>query len=352
MAYTPRFVSQFDGGPLARANCTMAAGAMLLDKQTNGRIQTTGSDLRSRQYDQDRDGNAGTGFPQLASAFRSYGQPLDRVALPGIAALRSALQGGRGVVLIGNYGRFSPAYRLQSTFRGSHAIYLDHVVQRAGAVWYWRMDPIGRRGSYQGDYIPESEVRRFGWGAGWLGQAAQSKLDAAGGEGAQPPTSGIGAETEERTVALRSIALRLQVTGADGVARNALPTDLFTAGRANAWAQIVYELQGSGTNIDATASGYDNLASIRRAAEPYIGKMIGQLPEYVKVTVQKPTGDWVAQLAADLGKAFGEVGLKLLFVGLSVWLVYRGLNELTGTSAGLGAARLGPVSVPVVRVRV
>lgn len=332
--YTPRFVSQFDGSRLQRANCTMAAGAMLLDKQTNGRLRVSGGDLRAAQTDQDTAAGdrPGTTLGAVGAAFRSYGQDLQRTSLPTVAALRSVSISGRGVVLQGSYARFSLAYRIQKSFTGGHSIYVDHAVTRSDGVWYWRMDPLGRS-PYVGDYVPEREIARFGWCLGFWGSAAVAG-PSTGGDGPTPTPTGTTAgtpETEQRTVKLRPIALSLQVKGSDGNMHNATAADIFTATRADQWAQIVYEMQGGHTNIDATqpdAEGrtFDNLASIRSAATPYVGKRIGDLPDTVEITVRKPVGGWIDQLLAGLGNmAFSGTGaifgLAMLFV--AVWRLSR-----------------------------
>lgn len=178
--YTPRFVSQFDGSGYASVNCTAAAGAMLLDKQTRGRLQVSAADVRARQSDQ----SGGIDLAAVAAAFTVYGETLSRVTLPTVLALRNALAGGAGAILQGYYGSIPAAYRLQPTANIDHALYIDHVTQSGTSWWYWVMDPIGK-GSYAGAWVPESAVRAFGWttgGQGWLGSAALSSRATAGND--------------------------------------------------------------------------------------------------------------------------------------------------------------------------
>ena len=185
MAYTPRFVSQFDGSRLASVNCSMAAGAMLLDKQTRGKVQVTAADLRGRQSDQ----SGGTDLAAVAAAFKTYKASLSRVTLPTVLALRNALLAGRGAILQGPYRAMPAAYRLQANANIDHAIYIDRVRQTTGPAagwWYWVMDPIGK-GGYSGAWVPESAIRSFGWATflGWVGSAALSSADTAGDPGPQ-----------------------------------------------------------------------------------------------------------------------------------------------------------------------
>lgn len=315
-AYRPRFVSQFDGSSFASVNCTAAAGAMLLDRQTRGRIRATAADIRARQSDQ----SGGIDLPAVGAAFRTYGEELTRVTLPTVLALRNALAGGAGAILQGYYGSLPAAYRLQANPNVDHALYIDHVVQSGGGWWYWVMDPLGK-GSYQGAYVPESAIRSFGWtagGQGWLGSGALSSRATAGDEQAAPS----GATLEGRTASLRSIVLALQAKGADGFMRRLTESDTFTAARADQWARIVYEMQGGGTNIDATrqtpeGGTFDNLASVRAAADPYVGMKVGLLPTTVIIKVKKPA-DPVEELLGSLSAGFAEAGRQtaaLLVIG-------------------------------------
>lgn len=179
--YTPRFVTQFDGSSHASVNCTPAAGAMLLDRQTGGRIQTSGADLRARQADQ----SGGMSLDGLAAAWKTYGQALARVTLPTVLALRGAVGSGQGAILQGYYGSLPAAYRRQASANIDHALYIDRVVQNGNAGWwYWVMDPIGKA-PYQGAWLPESAIRAFGWttgGQGWVGSAALSSRATAGND--------------------------------------------------------------------------------------------------------------------------------------------------------------------------
>lgn len=186
--YTPRFVTQFDGSSHASVNCTPAAGAMLLDRQTGGRIQTSGADLRARQSDQ----SGGMSLDGLAAAWKTYGQALARVTLPTVLALRGAVGSGQGAILQGYYGSLPAAYRRQASANIDHALYIDRVVQNGNAGWwYWVMDPIGKA-PYQGAWVPESAIRAFGWttgGQGWVGSAALSSPVAAA-KSDQPAATG------------------------------------------------------------------------------------------------------------------------------------------------------------------
>lgn len=50
-----------------------------------------------------------------------------------------------------------------------HAIYADHAIKSGGIVKVFIMDPLGR-GEYDGEYVPENELKQFTWtyGAGFV----------------------------------------------------------------------------------------------------------------------------------------------------------------------------------------
>ena len=160
-------VTQFDGGPLQGANCTMAAGAMLA--RLGYGIVTTGSTLRSLQDDQ----TGGTGINDLAIAlWRGYGVTFPQ-GLIRPETLKTLLAAGYGAVVQGDYAKVPPALRLQKDFTGGHAIYLDGYYagnpSRGIPPAYYVIDPIGRPNyGYQGDWWPASVVDDFAlsWGGG------------------------------------------------------------------------------------------------------------------------------------------------------------------------------------------
>ncbi len=160
-------VSQFDGGPFASANCTLAAGAMLA--RLGFGIVTTGSILRTLQDDQD----GGTGLDDLNTAvFRGYGVSF-HTGLIATDQLKKLLSAGYGAVIQGDYSKIPPALRLQPNFTNPHAIYLDGYYPGGGSTQaaYYVIDPIGK-GGYDGDWWPASVVDAFGLGLGSGGRVA------------------------------------------------------------------------------------------------------------------------------------------------------------------------------------
>ena len=160
-------VTQFDGGPLASANCTLAAGAMLA--RLGFGIVTTGSILRTLQDDQ----AGGTGLDDLNTAvFHGYGVSFN-TGLITPTQLKNLLAAGYGAVIQGDYGQIPPALRLQPGFTNPHAIYLDGYYPGSGSTppAYYVIDPIGH-GAYDGDWWPASVVDAFGLGFGSGGRIA------------------------------------------------------------------------------------------------------------------------------------------------------------------------------------
>lgn len=143
--YQPKLVRQIDGSSLGPYNCTMASGAMALDRHTLGKKLCTGAKMRSHSGDT----SGGTNLMQLDYAWhRGHTEDLDvRLRIPwnDFVALVS---GGRGAVLQLWYGTLG-SYRWQTNFYGNHAVYINDTTTmrdpRTGStVAAGRMyDPLG-----------------------------------------------------------------------------------------------------------------------------------------------------------------------------------------------------------------
>jgi hypothetical protein len=151
-------ITQFDGGPLQNANCTMASGAMLARLAFG--IVTTGSQLRALQNDRE-------GYSNLSDLQTAIGRGWGVRFLTGALSplqLRALLYAGAGAEVIGNYGALPVALRLQKSFTGNHAIYIDAFRPPGpdGPAAYYVMDPLGPTwAGYKGDWWPADEVERF-----------------------------------------------------------------------------------------------------------------------------------------------------------------------------------------------
>ena len=108
-------ISQFDGGPLQKVNCTMAAAAMLA-RLAYG-IVTTGSQLRSLQPDQE----GGTNFGDANVALeKGWGVTVLRGSLTALQ-MRALSYAGAGLTVSLDYGEVPVGVRLQESFTGGHA---------------------------------------------------------------------------------------------------------------------------------------------------------------------------------------------------------------------------------------
>ena len=151
-------ISQFDGGPLERSNCTMAAGAMLA--RLGYGIVATGSQMRALQSDRE----GGTSLADLTVAFDKYGVTLSRGAISPLQ-LRALLYAGAGAVLQVTYGKLPVSLRLQQNFTKGHAIYLDGFRPAGpdGPAAYYVVDPLGPTwAGYKGALWPADTVEAAG----------------------------------------------------------------------------------------------------------------------------------------------------------------------------------------------
>ena len=149
-------ISQFDGGPLAKANCTLAAGAMLALIAFG--VVTTGTVLRENQDDQ----VGGAGLDDLTLA---RGAPITTRSRPArwACAIWLAAGAGYGVVIQGKYSEVPPALRLQRDFLGGHAIDLDGYFAGDAdtPAAFYVIDPLGRP-DYPGSRWPAPVIEAFG----------------------------------------------------------------------------------------------------------------------------------------------------------------------------------------------
>ena len=148
-------ITQFDGGPLEKVNCLMAAAAMLA--RLGYGIVTTGSQLRALSGDTE----LGTTYSQAQGAVdRGWGVRFFQGALTPLQ-LRAVLWAGAGAIVDGVYGKIPVRWRVQKNFEGRHAIYVDAFSPTAvnGGPAYYVMDPIGRRSrGYNGAWWPADAV--------------------------------------------------------------------------------------------------------------------------------------------------------------------------------------------------
>lgn len=155
--YSPRHVRQ------SLDNCVFAAGAMLLDKWSHGRVRVTQGRLRRASGDKE----GGSSLRYLARGFaRSVGVRLRTPGFGGDMAwwqLLDRLESGGGAVLVGEYKRLPDRLsrwnrRFANRRNSSHALYVERYDRVNGRVWV--KDPLAP-GGWPGEWYPVEVLRRF-----------------------------------------------------------------------------------------------------------------------------------------------------------------------------------------------
>jgi hypothetical protein len=171
--YRPTFVTETDARPWT--DCLWAAGAMLLDKWTNGRRTITHQRLRALSGDR-----GGSVLTDLAVAYDRLGIKL-RYSPDGgdpmtWSGLLRRLAHGAGAVVLGDdsklprwYGRWDYRFWKGKGKTDNHAVYVERYDARHGRVWL--MDPLGRD-DWHGEWISVWSLYRFAWKHGSLVVAA------------------------------------------------------------------------------------------------------------------------------------------------------------------------------------
>jgi len=165
-AYRPTFVKQLDGSQYQGLNCTCAAGAMALDRDTLGRKKSTGAAIRKLTGDT----TGGTRQVQVANAIENaYGVHLD-VETPILTTTALArLDRGEGMMLAGQSGATKGTkWQASETFTGNHQWYDNERRRNSQVSGGWEhliFDPLadGRRAGIAKSpmWIPQAVVLDF-----------------------------------------------------------------------------------------------------------------------------------------------------------------------------------------------
>ena len=156
--YIPAFQKQIN--PLDKnggVNCSAYATAMAADRHTLGGIVVSGAVVRRATNEPIPDPHSpGLNIPQLVNAvFGWHIQLNNRTGAPWAAVL-TALKERRGVVLSGDYDQLPPKYSGQTTFKGDHSVYLNHLSNDGMEIWW--MDPLNKAGGF---YIPAAIAQAY-----------------------------------------------------------------------------------------------------------------------------------------------------------------------------------------------
>ena len=157
--YVPKHDYQLGpgSGPTGRYDCTAWSCSMAIDRATMGGTQITGRQVRLASNEPIPDPSSpGLNLNQVVNvAFKLHVELENRTGAP-YSAMVAALREGRGVILQGDYDQIPAEYSGQLTFKGDHAVYLNHLDNTGKRVWW--MDPINRKGGF---YIPLTVARAY-----------------------------------------------------------------------------------------------------------------------------------------------------------------------------------------------
>lgn len=148
--YRPRHQRQLaSGDPYGAFNCSAYSCAMALERATMGGLLITGRQVRARSNEPIPDPQSpGLNIGQLCQVARGlYVQLYDRRGEPWNEII-DALREQRGVILQGDYDQFPAGVSCQLSFRGDHAIYLNHLDNLTNPTKAWMQDPLCRSGKY------------------------------------------------------------------------------------------------------------------------------------------------------------------------------------------------------------
>lgn len=198
--YRPEWQSQFGWGTeFDSQNCTMACGAMLLDRQTTGRIVTNAPNLRrlsgvGRTPD-------GTSMTDVARAIKK-GYDIT-IQNPGpfetFKEFEAKVRSGRGAIIAGDCAQIRGRARCPGDLSANHALYVNEVDEDGNFLVY---DPAERTAQEGVFTLSRRVLRRYA--ANWSGErgminAAYSRktaLDGLPDEG-DPDEPGSGGPLED-----------------------------------------------------------------------------------------------------------------------------------------------------------
>ena len=136
-------ITQFDGGPFQGSNCTLASGFDARPARATASSPTAPCCAPSRTTR--TAARASTTSPRRCGAATASRRP---PASSGPQQLKNLLASGYGAVIQGVYGEIPSGLRLQSSFTGGHAIYLDGYypgnAKKGIPEAYYVIDPLGR----------------------------------------------------------------------------------------------------------------------------------------------------------------------------------------------------------------
>lgn len=156
--YKPRHQAQLGTPtPTGKYDCTAYSAAMAIDRATLGGTFVNGRQVRlaSNEPYPDRS-SPGLSLPQVINVGFKWHVNLESRSGAPWSSLVAALKAGRGVILQGDYDQIPNQFSGQLSFKGDHAVYVNHVSNDGDEVWW--MDPLRKAGPL---YIPASVARAY-----------------------------------------------------------------------------------------------------------------------------------------------------------------------------------------------
>jgi hypothetical protein len=154
--YKPRHQKQLTpGDPWGKFNCTAYSAAMAFDRETMGGVDVTGKQVRAASSEAYPDPNSpGLNLTQIINVgYRWHIHLESRRGIPWSSFI-AQLKAGRGAILQGDYDQMGE-WSSQASFKGDHAIYVNHV---SGDGDLYTYDPLAAAARE----IPASVLRRYG----------------------------------------------------------------------------------------------------------------------------------------------------------------------------------------------
>lgn len=156
--YKPKHQYQLGpgSGPTGGFDCTAFSCAMAIDRATLGGCSVTGRQVRLASDEPYPDPHSpGLNLSQVAVvAARWHVELTSRRGAPW-AAVIGMLKEGRGIVLQGDYDQIPAGFSGQLSFKGDHAVYVNHVTGDGDLYW---IDPLRKTGAIE---IPEKVARAY-----------------------------------------------------------------------------------------------------------------------------------------------------------------------------------------------
>lgn len=157
--YKPDHQYQLGPGsyPTGGFDCTAYACGMALDRATLGGTHATGRQVRLASSEPYPDKESpGLNLNQVINvAFKWHVDLTSRYGAPW-GSLVSALKSGRGLILQGDYDQIPAEFSGQLSFKGDHAVFVNHVSGDGDLYW---LDPLREKGAVE---IPAIVARRYG----------------------------------------------------------------------------------------------------------------------------------------------------------------------------------------------